>query len=288
MIKSIAAASFILSAYAPVSAQLVEAVFGPLDGDNAGIIYADTGQTIDVDLWLRTAPGISIIGFEASLSSRNEYIHTDSREGGELSQIFDIWDDVKFLSPNEDPVHGEYTNQSLMADCSLTYPCEYDEGIHTEGEWWWIASYRMTTVSSPPLAVPLCDALIEGHDAWGYGTIFADVQTGEIDPADVELEFACLWINEVACSEYTIGDFNGSGEFNVADIVDSYSKLKTGLPEPASICECPPESGEFWAVAADVNNSCAFNVADVVDGYSFLKTGSPEPEACWMCPPGEP
>jgi hypothetical protein len=90
------------------------------------------------------------------------------------------------------------------------------------------------------------------------------------------------------CGYYLIGDFNGSGGFNVADIVDSYSKLKTGLPEPALLCECPPNSGNEWAVAADVNNSCAFNVADIVDGYSFLKTGLPEPSPCGICPPGEP
>jgi hypothetical protein len=288
MIKLIPTILVIFVMYTPVSAQLVEAVFGPLDGDNAGIIYADTSQTIDVDLWLRTAPGISIISFETSLSSRDEYIRSDSREGGELSQIFDIWDDVNFLTPNEDPVDGDYTNQSLIGVLSLTGQDEYDEGIHTEGDWWWIASYWMTTVSSPPSGVPLCDALIDGHDAWGYSTLFVNFHTGELDPSDVQLDFACLWFNEVACSEYTIGDFNGSGAFNVADLVVSYSKLKTGLPEPASICECPPESGYFWAVAADVNNSCAFNVADVVDGYSFLKTGSPEPEPCWMCPPGEP
>jgi hypothetical protein len=73
--------------------------------------------------------------------------------------------------------------------------------------------------------------------------------------------------------------------FNVADIVDGYSRLKTGLPEPGQVCECPPGSGNEWAVAMDVNNSCAFNVADIVDGYSKLKTGLPDLEPCEDCPP---
>jgi hypothetical protein len=85
--------------------------------------------------------------------------------------------------------------------------------------------------------------------------------------------------------DYVIGDFNGSLLFNVADIVDSYSKLKTGAPEPAYLCECPPGSGDEWAVAMDLNNSCSFNVADVVAGYSKLKTGSPELVPCEECPP---
>jgi hypothetical protein len=87
--------------------------------------------------------------------------------------------------------------------------------------------------------------------------------------------------------DYVVGDFNGSGVLNVADIVDGYSKLKTGFPEPGLLCECPGCSGNEWAVAMDVNNSCAFNVADIVDSYSKLKTGLPELVPCESCPPGE-
>jgi len=90
------------------------------------------------------------------------------------------------------------------------------------------------------------------------------------------------------CGNYVVGDFNGSGAFNIADIVESFSNLKTGLPDPALLCECPPNSGNQWAVAMDVNNSCGFNVADIVSGFSYLKTGSPEPTPCGICPPGEP
>jgi hypothetical protein len=288
MRKLIATIMLIFLAYTPVSAQLVEAVFGPLVGDSAGILYADMNQTIDLDLWLRTAPGISIVALHNPLSSKDEYIPNDSREGGELCDKLQSWDDAAFLIPNPDPEHSGYTSQSLIGVCALMGFCEDDESIDTDGEWWWIASFTMTTVAGGATGVPLCDAFIEGYHPDFHNMVFVDVFAGEIDPSDVELDFACLWINEVACSEYTMGDYNGSGAFNVADIVDSYSKLKTGLPQPASICECPPESGDFWAVAADVNNSCAFNVADIVDGYSFLKTGSPEPEPCWMCPPGEP
>jgi CubicO group peptidase (beta-lactamase class C family) len=102
------------------------------------------------------------------------------------------------------------------------------------------------------------------------------ITAGDTAILNVELRSVC---------DYVIGDYNNSGAFNVADIVDGYSRLKTGLPEPAFECECPPGSGNEWAVAMDVNNSCAFNVADIVDGYSKLKTGSPELEPCEECPP---
>lgn len=90
------------------------------------------------------------------------------------------------------------------------------------------------------------------------------------------------------CGVYVVGDFNGSEIFNVADIVDAFSKLKTGSPEAALLCECPEGSGNIWAVAMDVNNTCAFNVADIIDGISNLKIGSPELTPCELCPPGAP
>jgi hypothetical protein len=82
-----------------------------------------------------------------------------------------------------------------------------------------------------------------------------------------------------------LGGYNNSGAFNVADIVDGYSRLKTGLPEPGYECEYPYGRGNEWVVAMDVNNGCTFNVADIVDGYSKLKTGFPELEPCEDCPP---
>lgn len=91
-----------------------------------------------------------------------------------------------------------------------------------------------------------------------------------------------------ACGYYVVGDYNGSDAFNVSDIVEGYSKLKTGSPDyPELLCDCEGD-GNLWPVRMDVNNSCAMNVADIVDGYSKLKTGSPELVPCQLCPPDEP
>ena len=90
------------------------------------------------------------------------------------------------------------------------------------------------------------------------------------------------------CGFYVIGDYNGSESFNVADIIAAFSKLQTGLPDAALLCECPPGGGNIWAVAMDVNGNCSFNVADVIAGFSRLQTGSPELAACELCPPGSP
>ncbi len=92
----------------------------------------------------------------------------------------------------------------------------------------------------------------------------------------------------VSGCDYVIGDFNGSGSFNISDIIDGFSKLKTGSPDAAYLCECPLGSGVEWVVAMDVNNSCAFNVSDIINGFSKLKTGAPELVPCGDCPPVVP
>jgi len=90
------------------------------------------------------------------------------------------------------------------------------------------------------------------------------------------------------CGFYVIGDYNGNETFNVADIIAAFSKLQTGSPDAALLCECPPGGGIIWAVAMDVNNNCIFNVADVIAGFSRLQTGAPLLVACELCPPGTP
>ncbi len=85
---------------------------------------------------------------------------------------------------------------------------------------------------------------------------------------------------------YGIGDYNGSRAFNIADIISAFAKLKTGSPDASMLCECPPGSGDVWAVAMDLNNSCGFNIAEVIAGFSKLKTGAPELVPCDACPPG--
>ena len=102
------------------------------------------------------------------------------------------------------------------------------------------------------------------------------VTLGETTYVNITMQSPC---------DYVIGDYNASGTFNISDIIDSFSKLKIGSPDPGMFCECPYGSGDEWAVAMDVNNSCGFNVADVITAFSKLKTGEPELVPCDVCPP---
>ncbi|MEE9555038.1 MAG: SBBP repeat-containing protein, partial [candidate division Zixibacteria bacterium] len=135
----------------------------------------------------------------------------------------------------------------------------------------------------------------EGIDVDGSGNAYVTGSTSSLDfPTENPYggsyngssdAFVTKFGPEESGCDYIIGDFNGSGSFNISDIIDGFSKLKIGSPEADLICECPSGSGNEWAIAIDVNNSCAFNISDIIDGFSKLKTGSPELEPCADCPP---
>ena len=266
---------------------LAEIIFGPRDGDNAGVLYAYENSFIEVDVWMRTAPGISIQGMHLPLSSNDNYIA--SRDDGVFFAPVVNWPTREFLAPNEDPDHSGYTNQGILGVCTWGEP-NYGWGIHTEGNWLKVASYLMISVSDAELNTLFCNAFIEGSHPINGGIILSEYsQPGEsMDPSTYEVRYACLEFRQNECGLYIVGDFNGSGEFNVADIISSFSKLSTGSPEPGMTCECPSGSGNVWGVAMDVNNSCAFNVADIVIAYQKLALGHPELIPCAQCPPSGP
>jgi len=112
--------------------------------------------------------------------------------------------------------------------------------------------------------------------------------------ADAQYILANLTVDDCAggggpspCGDYVVGDFNNDTFFNVTDITNGFSQLKSGTsPNPPVLCTCieghlPPD----WAVAMDVNGNCAFNVADITDGFKRLKLGRPQEDPCPECAP---
>lgn len=99
---------------------------------------------------------------------------------------------------------------------------------------------------------------------------------------DCDAGFVCPI--DFPCGSYVVGDYNGSGEFNIADIIEAFQWF-IWPRYPELLCKCPPGSGNAWHVRMDLNNSCTFNIADIITGYSKLKTGSPELVPCDQCPP---
>lgn len=183
-----------ISSVAP--AESVKLVFGPLDGDDAGLIIAEGDETFELELWARTEPGIAIIILHIPLSTNDLYIRDTQRAEGELFYPLDGWDDIGFLDPGEDRIHNGYTVQSLIGieDFGISPPYP-DNALNTDGEWWLIATFIMTTVAEVDHETHY-DAFISGSQSCNGNIVLADYDTGEINIHDIEQSFAPLLLTE--------------------------------------------------------------------------------------------
>lgn len=261
------------------SAQSVRIVFGPLQGDSAGVLATYENVPIEVDLWIRFEEGIRLVGLHLPLSTRDDCII--SRDYGEILPPLNGWNAV-FVEPEDDPVHDGYTNQSILAVCGFPYDCIDTAG--TPEEWIKIAVFQMTAGQAPEFDTTYCDALIEGYSPSEGGIIVADFYQGELDSTQIDVDFACIRFEE-SCGSYVMGDYNGNGSVNIADVISAFSYITTCSPEAALMCQCPPGQGEPFAVAFDLNGSCTFNIADI---FAFLKHYPDHPDRlipCRFCPP---
>ncbi|MEE9552994.1 MAG: hypothetical protein V3W18_01755 [candidate division Zixibacteria bacterium] len=281
MRKSLILAIVLITAvfYGSGAAQTTKLIFGPLEGDSAGIIHTYEGATVDVDVWIRTEQGIRIVGMHLPLSSNNEYI--SSRNDGTFEEPLWDWWVADFLDPNDDPENDGYTNQSIMGVSD-----DLDDAIETNGEWWKIATYKMAAGATDQFNIPFCNAFIEGTHPDNGGIVLVDFNQGELDPSQYELDFACLQFEQF-CGDYILCDYNGNGSVNVADLLNAYSYLVTCAPYPAVLCQCPPGEGETFAVAFDLNNSCTFNIADFYLFMKYYPDNFWRAEPCEYCQPPE-
>jgi hypothetical protein len=172
-------------------AQTTRIVFGPLEGDSAGVITAGPEEEIVVDVWARTPAGTNIVGLMLPLSSNDNYIMSESRVGGELFDPLTLWDDIDFPDYSMDPSNDGYTCQPIMGVKDFFQNPSPDNGINTDGEWWKIADYRMTTVDSADNEIHR-DALTGGFYNCAGGMILVDYDSGEISGEYVSFSYAPL------------------------------------------------------------------------------------------------
>jgi hypothetical protein len=173
------------------SAQNGKIVFGPLDGDSAAVMLVEDGMSITIPVWIRTEPGINIVGLHWPLAAKND--HVASRDDGALFDPFPGWDDVGFLVPNEDGENPEYTNQSMLGIKDLIGTPDPVDGINTEGEWWMVAEYYMTISLGNPIDTVVTDALIAGDHPDNGGFVWSAFEIGELPAESFDYSFSSFY-----------------------------------------------------------------------------------------------
>ncbi len=125
-------------------------VFGPLEGDNAGVLGVIPGEAIDVEIWVRTDEEIPapFVGVNHSLMSEDDVIA--ERDGATFDPAFDnpMWDqtwvDGPYVHNDGDafPIPEGNTSECMVALYQVFGEPEGDP-LDTGGDWVFFGSFQV-------------------------------------------------------------------------------------------------------------------------------------------------
>ncbi|MEE9553089.1 MAG: T9SS type A sorting domain-containing protein [candidate division Zixibacteria bacterium] len=178
------------------SAQNGKFVFGPLEDDSAAVMTVENNTALTLPVWIRTEPGIKIVGIHWPVASNNSYIA--SRDGINYdflpfvaqSEGDSSWQSMTVLAPN--PFGDDFTNQGVLGIKDFPRTPYADDGIATEGEWWLVAEYFMTTTGSNPVDTLLTDVLMVGSQQDNGGFVWAEFSQGELPWDSFDYSFSSM------------------------------------------------------------------------------------------------
>jgi hypothetical protein len=263
-------------------------VFGPLVGDDAGILTGHPAEPLDVEMWVRTDPDnpAPIVAVSHALLTDDAVIAM--RQGAFVDADYDMpnWESVFVDGPfshNPDdncPIPVGHTCEIVVGIYSMFQDPPGDP-LDTQGEWDYYGAFRMT-----------CDEDIEvdqtydpfslgwyPHSGEGTDWSYEDPPGGSVVPEQV---YCSLLITELTC-EYFRGDCDHNGvPYELNDVITMLGMYRNTI-EPSYFCSCPPHGDDF-VPQADVNGNCIpFELNDAIVMINVYR-GEAEPSACPDCP----
>ena len=267
------------------SAQSNKIVFGPLEGDDAGVLTVNNGLlNLELEVWVRTDPDIPAPFFEVTHALMTDDAIIFNRNGHTWDQDYDVpawwevWLDGPYVYDPDDnfPIPEGFTTEIVRG---IWYPSESNP-LYTLGEWDYYGSFWMdvnTGIVNEETYSPF-------SRGWYPSTVqstrwFFQIPPGgsivpEQDYSDLYVTSACIYIP---------GDCNHNGtplELEDALIIVS---IYRGDVDPFYTCECPSH-GSGFAPEADPDGNCIpFEIGDVVTEISAYR-GLAEVSGCPDCP----
>ncbi len=271
---------------ASASAQSNKIVFGPLEGDDAGVLTVRNGEAIGIELWVRTDPDnpAPLIGVCHGLLS--EDIIIAERNGMDPEPEYDIpyweafWIEGPFVhDPNDNyPLPEGWTCEMQNALCAYNPLCG---GVDTQGEWDLYGTWLMVTNTEIPTEqtyYPLAEGWYP-HSGQGSYWAWGAWPEGTFP----EQSYCGLYFEPDTCI-YIPGDVNRNGApLELTDVLAMIGFYR-GTMEPY-LCECgeDPIIHDF-AATADPNGNCIPNeLNDVVTEIGAYR-GSMTASGCPDCP----
>ena len=286
MKKLLLATLMVIFSVTIASAQSNKIVFGPLEGDEAGVLTVHNNQAIGVELWVRTDPDNPAVVIGVSHGLLSEDIIIAERNGMDIEPQYESQYWIPFVdgpyvydAGDEFPISPGWTCEMQGAlRCDFTPPCD-GEPLDTQGEWDLYGTWLMVT----NIGIPTEQTYFPFQEGWyphsGVGTKWAFEGGGGIVP---EQSYGGLYFEQSPC-EYIPGDCNANGNpLELSDVIMMISTYRGTAPVPF-ICPCPPRGDEF-AATLDPNGNCAPNeLADVVSEIAAYR-GNASVSGCPDCP----
>ena len=269
-----------------VAQGLNKTVFGPLVGDDAGVLTVHNGEAIELELWVRTDPDNPTPVIALSHGLLSEDIIIAERNGMDIEPEYDmpnwesVWVDGPFYhNPDDDyPIPDGWTSEVQGA----IYPWDppwYGPPLDTQGEWDLYGTWLMDT----NVDVPTGQVYLPFSEGWyphrGQGTYWAFGQPhGGIVP---EQDYCGLHF--VTSCQYIPGDCNSNWvPMELTDVICMIG-LYRGTIVPLYTCPCPPHGNDF-PLQATVDSNCVVMELDDVVLQIYAYRSDYELWGCPDCP----
>jgi hypothetical protein len=271
-----------------VSAQSNKIVFGPLEGDDAGVLTVHNAEAIGIEMWVRTDPDnpAPIRSMQNGLLSENIIIA--ERGGMDIEPPYDFPNWYPFVDGPyvyddyyEFPIPPGWTCEMHGAlPCDFP-PCDF-EPMDTQGEWDLYGTWLMITNTG----IPIEQTYFPFDEGWyphnGIGTRWAFEGGGGVTP---EQSYCGLYMELKVCS-YIPGDCDANGNAReLTDVVKMIAYYR-GFDQPGYVCYCTEQLPEYMPSADADGNCTSFELTDVVKSIAAYR--GPDPlTGCPDCPGSE-
>jgi hypothetical protein len=280
--------AFMLLGLSSASAQSNKIVFGPLEGDDAGVLTVRNGEAIGIELWVRTDPDNpeNVVGAAHALMSEDVII--EERNGMDFEPEYDappwiyVFVDGPFVHDPSDsyPIPEGWTCEMQGAWGCRDFPPHDCQVIDTQGEWDLYGTWLMVTNTEIPTEQTYYPLMQGWYPHSGQTTHWAFEGGGGTVP---EQSFCGLYVEPDTCI-YIPGDVNRNGApLELTDVLAMIGFYR-GTMEPY-LCECTEDPPIYdFAATADPNGNCVPNeLNDVVTEIGAYR-GSMTASGCPDCP----
>ncbi len=199
-------AAIIFSGSSSSLAQSNKIVFGPLEGDDAGVLTVHNGENIEIEMWVRTDPDnpAVICAMYHGLSSDDFIIA--SRNGIDIEPEYDMpnwevtWVDGPFTHNPDDPFP---IPQGFTCEVQAAYALWCSPNMDTNGEWDLYGTWLMVTNTEIPVDQTYYPFMEGWYPHSGQGTLWAFEAPpgGTVVP---EQSYCGLYVTTNADPEFTI------------------------------------------------------------------------------------